>query len=144
MKRYVLILLMVLFTAGTVYSTPFANSKMADFFESLKMKEYEKGIVELLEGTSLEEKILNVNQTRQNWVNQFQQINDLYGDYWSYELIKTIKLGNLEESYYFFYCDIYVIQIVVTEYKGEEKTDIINFVFNDQVLDTLRNMGKVQ
>lgn len=141
MKKIILILLMVIVSAGSLFASSFADDKIEKFFFTLKEKKYGQAIEDLLKGSSLEQKILNVSQNKTNWINQFKQINDLYGDYWGYEHVYSIQLGKLEESYYFFYCEGYLIQIVITEYTKEDETDIVNFLFNDEVIDTLRNLG---
>ena len=143
MKKTILFTLLVLISMGNVFASPFTNKKVEIFFESLKVKDYKSGIEELLTDTILEEKVLNVTQTKNNWISQFQQINSLYGDYWSYEHIMSTRLGNLEESYYFLYCEEYVVQLVLTEYKNKDKSDLINVYFDDQVLETLQKFGKV-
>ncbi len=134
----------LLFTAAcTVFASPAVDHKIGDFFTALKTGSYSTGLEKLLTGTALEEKVLSVTQTKNNWINQFKQIKSLYGDYLSYEKVFTKKLGDLEVSYYYIYCETYVIQFIVTEYDRDEKTDIINFLFDDKVLDTLDTYGKL-
>ena len=115
---------------------------MASFFKSLKKDQYEKGIVELLSNSILEEKIVNVKQNLDNWINQFDQISTLYGNYIDYEKVNTKKLGNMEETTYLVYCTDYPIQIVITEYFNGSKSQLINLYFDDQTMDTLANYGK--
>lgn len=135
---------MLLFTAAsTAFASPAVDHKIGDFFAALKTGSYSTGLEKLLTDTALEEKVLRVTQTKNNWINQFKQIKSLYGDYLSYDKVFTKKLGDLEVSYYFIYCETYVIQFIVTEYDRDEKTDIINFLFDDKVLDTLDTYGKL-
>lgn len=117
------------------------DKKIEQFVENLKKWEYEKWIIELLVWSALEEKVINVEHTKLNWINQFKQINDVYWEYLSFERVKTLKLGRLEKITYFIYCEIYPIQIVITDYNNWENNNIINMVFDDKVLGTLDSLN---
>ena len=141
MKKF-LIGLLLLTLSVSIFSSDFSDRKMASFFKSLKKDQYEKGIVQLLSNSILEEKIVNVKQNLDNWINQFDQISTLYGNYIDYEKVNTKKLGNMEETTYLVYCTDYPIQIVITEYFNGSKSQLINLYFDDQTMDTLANYGK--
>ena len=142
MKKVLFVLTVALLVSISLYSSDYVDAKMKNFVDSLKSEEYGDGIVELLKDSALEEKVLNVSQTKTNWINQFIQIKSLYGEYISYEKVGTKKLGSLETTIYFVYCDIYPIQIMITEYNNGRKIDIINMEFDDQVLNTLNTLGE--
>jgi hypothetical protein len=133
----------MLILAVNSFASPAVDRKIGDFFSSLKKGDYSTGLEKLLKNTALEEKVLNVTQTKNNWINQFKQITSIYGDYLSYDKVFTKKLGKLEVSYYFVYCETYLIQFIVTEYDHDNKVDIINFVYDDKVLDTLDTYGAI-
>lgn len=141
MKK-ILTVLLVLSLSSPLFSSDFSDRKMENFFNSLKKAQYEKGIVELLSDSILEEKILNVKQSLDNWISQFNQISKLYGNYISYEKVNTVKLGKMEETIYLVYCTNYPIQIVITEYFNGTRTQLINLYFDDQTMDTLSKYGK--
>jgi hypothetical protein len=142
MKK-LLIVLIILTLSAPLFSGDFSDNKMATFFSSLKKGQYEKGIVALLSDSILEEKIVNVTQNLNNWISQFTQIHNLYGDYLSYDKVFTVKLGNMEESTYLVYCTDYPIQIVITEYFNGSKTQLINLYFDDSTMDTLAVFGEM-
>lgn len=143
MKKIFIFLIFLILTFNLAASD-FSDKKMSVFFNSLKEEQYEEGIVNLLSGSLLEEKITNVSQTLKNWIIQFTQISDLYGKYLSYEKIFSIKLGAIEETSYFIYCQDYPIQIVITEYDNGSNINIINVYFNDKTLDTLKDFGTIK
>jgi len=139
-----LLLIILIFSISTLFASSFTDNKINEFVDYLKKGEYDQGIVKLLKNSALEEKVLDVTQTKNNWINQFAQIKSLYGNYLNYEKVKSIKLGKIEKIYYLVYCEVYPIQIVMTEYDNGNKVNIINMEFNDQVLDTLDVFGAVK
>lgn len=144
MKKIIsLVFLIAILTTSLAVASDFADQKMDSFFTSLQQGNYRQGITQLLTGSALEEKVIRVNQTMNNWVNQFAQIKSLYGDYLEYEKAVTISLGNLEETTYLVYCSSYPIQIVITEYDNGRSTQLINMYFDDESLDTLRQHGRI-
>ena len=143
MKKFIVVLLALTTLSISIFASQSTDTKIKEFVEYLKKGKYDIGIVKLLSGSALEEKVLNVTQTKTNWINQFNQIRSLYGNYLNLEKVKTIKLGELEKTIYFVYCEIYPIQIIIIEYNNGEKIDIINMEFDDQVLNTLSSYGKI-
>ncbi len=141
MKKLLLGLLLITLSVS-LFSGDLSDKKMAAFFNTLKKGQYEKGIIELLSDSILEEKIVNVKQNLDNWVSKFDQISRLYGNYISYEKVNTIKLGNMEETIYLVYCTNYPVQVVITEYFNSSNTQLINLYFDDQTMDTLSIYGK--
>lgn len=143
MKRILLSGMMLTLILSVSWGSDFADRKMDAFFATLQTGKYREGITELLTGSVLEEKVINVNQTMNNWVNQFTQIRSIYGDYLGYEKAVSIELGSLEETTYFVHCRDYPIQIVITEYDNGRQIQLVNMVFNDEVLETLRQFGEL-
>ncbi|ADK79537.1 hypothetical protein [Sediminispirochaeta smaragdinae] len=141
MKRLPLLFLLMLISVSTLFASKELDAKVGDFFQALKQEKYEEGITNLLAGSLLEEKVVNVTQTRNNWIAQFSQIKSLYGDYLAWDKVSTVSLGGLEETTYFVYCRDYPIKIVITEYDNGMDRKIINMFFDDQILDTLRDHG---
>jgi hypothetical protein len=143
MKKISIILIFLILTFN-LSASDFSDKKMSDFFNSMKSEKYESGIVKLLSNSILEEKIVNVTQNLNNWVNQFTQISSLYGNYISYEKVFSIKLGAMEETFYFVNCSDYPIQIVITEYDNGRKIQLVNLYFDDKTLETLEMYGKIE
>ncbi len=141
MKKILLVFLMLTLSVS-LFSGDFSDRKMASFFNTLKKGQYEKGIIEILSDSILEEKIVNVKQNLDNWISQFDQMSKLYGNYISYEKVNTLKLGNMEETIYLVYCTNYPVQVVITEYFNGSNTQLINLYFDDQTMDTLSIYGK--
>jgi len=113
--KHVLFLIVLIFTVSTTaFTSDFSDEKMDRFFIDLQQGEYREGITRLLEDSALEEQVLHVRQTMENWVNQFAQIRSLYGDYLGYEKVFVQKLGNIEETVYLVHCQTYPIQVVLT------------------------------
>ena len=139
-----LLLIILIFTINNLFASSFTDKKITEFVSYLKKGEYGQGIENLLKESSLEEKVLNVTQTKNNWINQFTQIQSVYGDYLNHEKVKSIKLGRMVKTYYFVYCEIYPIQIIITEYDNGDVIDLINMEFDDQVLTTLDIFGIVE
>lgn len=143
MKKIFLVLV-TLFITASLFAGDFSDKKMAVFFNSLKKGQYEKGIVELLSNSVLEDKIVNVPESLSNWIGQFTQIRSLYGDYLSYDKAAVIKLSSIEETTYFVNCTDYPIRIVMTEYNNGQKTQLINLYFDDSTLESLDYYGEVE
>jgi hypothetical protein len=139
-----LLLIILIFSISNLFASSFTDNKINEFVDYLKKGEYDQGIVKLLKNSALEEKVLDVTQTKNNWINQFAQIKSLYGNYLNYEKVKSVKLGKIEKIYYLVYCEVYPIQIVMTEYDNGNKVNIINMEFNDQVLETLDILGTIE
>jgi hypothetical protein len=142
MKRWAVCTFFLLISVGSLFASKVLDEKVGIFFQALKNGTYEQGIITLLEGSALEEKVVNVTQTRNNWINQFTQIRSLYGDYLAWDKVSAVTMGGLEETTYLVYCEDYPIQIVITEYNNGQEQKIINMYFDDQILDTLRAHGR--
>lgn len=140
MKKVLLITFGVLLTSS-LFAGSSTDKKINKFFKQLQEGKYEEGIVDLLSDTALESKVITDTETKKNWIFQFEQIRNLYGDYLSYEKVKTITLGKVETTIYLLYCERYPIQVIMTEYNNGKKIDLINMVYDDQVLDTLDTYG---
>jgi len=68
MKRLPLLFLLMLISISTLFASKELDAKVGDFFQALKQEKYEEGITNLLAGSLLEEKVVNVTQTRNNWI----------------------------------------------------------------------------
>ena len=143
MKKNVLFLL-ILIVNVTVFADNAIDKKIGAFVNSLKEGEYGEGIENLLKKTTLADQVLNVPQTKTNWINQFTQIRSLYGEYLGYEKVREIKLGKMNETTYFVYCEYYPVQIIITSYDNGATVDIINMVYDDKVIETLQMYGERQ
>lgn len=140
MKKVLLVTFGILLTSS-LFAGSSTDKKIDKFFKQLQEGKYEEGLVDLLSDTALESKVITNIETKKDWIFQFTQIRNLYGKYLNYEKVKTITLGQIETTIYFFYCESYPIQIIMTEYNNGKKIDIINMVYDDQVLETLDTYG---
>ncbi len=143
MKRAAVIGIMFLAAGLSVQASDFSDKKMEVFFSSLKQEQFEEGITELLSGSVLEEKVIKVKQTMNNWINQFMQIRSVYGEYLAYERVFSQELGNLEETTYLVHCEEYPIRIVITEYDNGKGPRLVNMLFDDEVIEVLREYGRI-
>jgi len=141
MKKFFCISLLLVLVIFAVSASDFSDRKMDDFFSALQGGDYRQGIIELLTGSVLEEKVINEDETLSNWISQFTQIRSIYGDYLGYEKAAVVSLGSLEETTYFVHCIDYPIQIVITEYNNGRRKQLVNMFFNDEVLETMRQLG---
>jgi hypothetical protein len=134
------ILAIVFLAVSSFASENFTEKTFKPFFEQIKNGKYEEGITALVKGSVLQDKVLGVKQTKDNWIDQFKSIKNAYGEFLSYEKIHESNLGKLSKLYYLVYCKTYAIKVEATIYDMENKNQLVNFDFDDKIVKLIDDM----
>ena len=111
------------------------DAKISKFYEQVKNGEIKTALEDITQDGSLYSKIFGDEVTTKNFVNQIANLEQFYGKLYQHELVKEQSLGRMYKLTYFFYYEKHVGRFVFTYYDAQNEWKLVNFVFDDSVLE---------
>ena len=130
----------VIFLLGSGYGQSDKGTiegQVTAFYETLKSGNVRQALEDITMDTPLYTKIFGDEATTKNFLSQLRSLTDYYGQILGIELVREECLGKLCKFTYFFYHEQYLTRFMFTFYKPQNDWLLVNFEFDDRVLEEL-------